>query len=50
MWDPAYIPDLLFSHLGHPGSGTKAREPRITSAFPRREGAALEGIFSASSP
>lgn len=47
---PPHIPDLLSSHLGRPGSGTKAREPRITSAFPRREGAALEGIFSAASP
>lgn len=47
---PPHVPDLLFSHLGLPGSGTKAREPHITSAFPRKDGTALKGIFNAASP
>lgn len=49
-WDPPHVPDLLFSHLGLPGSGTKATEPRIMSAFPRKDGTALKGIFNAASP
>lgn len=44
-WDPSR-PDLLSSHLGHPGSGTKAREPRITSAASREGGADPGKAFS----